>query len=233
MRDGYILLHRQGITLDDWKNPRRTLAWLDFLTLANYEDAVVTVSYGFLAKRWRISKGTVHFWIQGWITERQVERLAERSIERNAERFFVVNYAKYQKTTERFTERNSERKGERKGELRYKVSSTPSVEHVSGSSVQKAPTPSEEAKKFFEDTKLQEQYIQVFTSKAQPQFHGAIRSEFVKFVSYWTEPNGTGKKVAWQLKKTFDVKRRLVTWMQRAGERGRYQKGSLNIPKGL
>lgn len=128
MRDGWILLHRQGLTPDDWKNPMRTLAWIDFLTLADYENAIVTASYGFLATRWRCSKGTVHFWIKHWIAERQVERLTERSAERNAERFFIVNYAKYQRSTERVTERPTEREAERVAEPKKKVSSRNSRE---------------------------------------------------------------------------------------------------------
>lgn len=128
MRNGYILLHRKGITREEWRHPKRTLAWIDFCTLAAYENYMaddgvwirkgeVIASYGFLARRWRTSKGTAHFWIAHWIAERQVERLSERCIERNAERFFLVNYAKYQdtdKTSERTTERSAERKSEQK-----------------------------------------------------------------------------------------------------------------------
>lgn len=40
-----------------------------------------------------------------------------------------------------------------------------------------------------------------------------IDVEIKKFISYWTEPNGTGKKQKWELQKTFDVKRRLITWL--------------------
>jgi len=127
MRDGYILLHRKGITQKEWKYPRRTLAWIDFCTIAAYEDFMaedgvwirkgeVIASYGFLAKRWRVSKSTAHDWMQYWIAERQVERSSERCIEREAERFFIVNYAKYQKPIERSPERRSEHQSERAGE---------------------------------------------------------------------------------------------------------------------
>lgn len=127
MRDGFILLHRKGITPKEWRHPLRTLAWIDFCTMAAYEDFMaedgvwirrgeVIASYGYLAKRWRISKGTVHFWIKHWIAERQVERLDERCIERSAERFFIVNYAKYQEPSERTAERRAERPSERKAE---------------------------------------------------------------------------------------------------------------------
>ena len=81
MREGFILLHRQSITPESWKTPERTLAWIDFLTLADWDTGIVTASYGFLANRWRISKGTIHYWIRGWITERSIEPLTERSTE--------------------------------------------------------------------------------------------------------------------------------------------------------
>jgi hypothetical protein len=127
MRPGYILLHRQGLTQDEWKHPIRTLAWIDFCTMAAYdnftaEDGVVfkrgevVASYGFLATRWHVSKDTAYQWIKHWIAERQVERRAERCAERSAERFFLVNYAKYQDSGERVTERHDERSTERNAE---------------------------------------------------------------------------------------------------------------------
>jgi hypothetical protein len=123
VRNGYILLHRQGLTEDEWKHPLRTLAWIDFLTMAAWEDFTaddgvrvsrgeVIASYGFLAKRWRVSKDTAHTWLKHWIAERQVERRAERCTERSAERFFLLNYAKYQETAERVAERTAERSAE-------------------------------------------------------------------------------------------------------------------------
>lgn len=123
MRDGYILLHRKGLTSAEWKRPMQTLAWIDFCTMAAYEEFVapdgvtvcrgeVIASYGFLATRWRKSKGRVHDWIQDWISQGKVERLAERCAERNAERFFIVNYAKYQYGPELLSERLAERKPE-------------------------------------------------------------------------------------------------------------------------
>lgn len=43
------------------------------------------------------------------------------------------------------------------------------------------------------------------------------KREIKKFASYWTEPNSTKTKVKWQMEKTFEVKRRLSTWLSRAG----------------
>jgi hypothetical protein len=36
-----------------------------------------------------------------------------------------------------------------------------------------------------------------------------------KFYDYWTEPNKSHTKMRWELEKTWDVKRRLITWSSR------------------
>ena len=42
--------------------------------------------------------------------------------------------------------------------------------------------------------------------------------EIEKFCSYWTEPNKTKTKLRWELQPTFDIARRLVTWMGRSNQ---------------
>jgi len=41
---------------------------------------------------------------------------------------------------------------------------------------------------------------------------GLIWGEVQKFERYWTEQNGTGTRERWQMEKTFQIDRRLVTW---------------------
>lgn len=38
-------------------------------------------------------------------------------------------------------------------------------------------------------------------------------AEILKFCSYWTEPNKSGKRLRWELQPTFEIKRRLLTWL--------------------
>lgn len=45
-----------------------------------------------------------------------------------------------------------------------------------------------------------------------------ISRELKKFVNYWTELNSTGTKQRWQMEKVFEVKKRLITWLTRAGQ---------------
>lgn len=46
----------------------------------------------------------------------------------------------------------------------------------------------------------------------------AIVAEVRKFYLYWTEPTKSGKKQLWETKPTFEVKRRLYTWLSRSGK---------------
>ena len=75
-------------------------------------------------------------------------------------------------------------------------------------------TPSQIAKNFFEN---QEPAIQILLNKEIPE--SVVRQEIKKFVSYWTEPNKSGSKTRWELQKTFEISRRLDTWLNRAGIR--------------
>lgn len=45
-----------------------------------------------------------------------------------------------------------------------------------------------------------------------------LKKEVRKFYLYWTETTANGKKQRWQTEKTFDVKRRLIRWLDNAHE---------------
>ncbi len=73
-----------------------------------------------------------------------------------------------------------------------------------------APTPSQIAKLFFDGKEPYGEYLALFSKDKN---RGMVENEFRKFILYWTEPNKSGTKVRWQQQSTFDVKRRLFTWM--------------------
>lgn len=75
-------------------------------------------------------------------------------------------------------------------------------------------TPSETARDFFENEPQQEKLVVLLADGGQQE--EKCRAEIKKFVSYWTEPNSTGRKLRWQMQPTFDVKRRLTTWFSRS-----------------
>ena len=84
-----------------------------------------------------------------------------------------------------------------------------------GESVAIAPTPSQMAAEFFTSDSSQEELVTRFKEKGYEE--NLVRKEIKKFVSYWTEPNSTGKRQRWQMEKTFELSRRLSTWLGKAG----------------
>lgn len=82
------------------------------------------------------------------------------------------------------------------------------------------PTPGELTTKFFEmvNSKSSEfdDFVEKLVLKGFPR--EIVKIELVKFTSYWTELNSTGRQQRWQKEKTFEVQKRLNTWFSRAGK---------------
>jgi phage replication O-like protein O len=72
-----------------------------------------------------------------------------------------------------------------------------------------SPVPRDEARAFFASPP--ETVTEYLVAKGIPE--NIVRREIAKFIAYWTEPNANGTKQRWQLQKTFEVRRRLATWM--------------------
>ncbi len=53
--------------------------------------------------------------------------------------------------------------------------------------------------------------------------------EIKKFISYWTEPTPSGKKQRWEIEKTFEVKRRLITWLNNSNKYKGFEKKEKEI----
>jgi hypothetical protein len=77
-------------------------------------------------------------------------------------------------------------------------------------------TPKEVSEKFFSDTSEQELIILKLGENGMPD--NLARVEVLKFISYWTELNPTGKKQKWEMQKTFEVQRRLATWFRNVNQ---------------
>lgn len=85
-------------------------------------------------------------------------------------------------------------------------------------------TPAEIAKNFFENQENQERVIEHLIAKGLQD--EIVRREIDKFVAYWTEPSKSGRKQRWEMQKTFEVSRRLATWLGNIDKFGaRFGKG--------
>ena len=80
-------------------------------------------------------------------------------------------------------------------------------------------TPKRKAEMFFDSVKNQDTNFNIFINQLSTKNQVSsqkIENELIKFADYWTELNSTGTKARWQLQKTFEVRRRLKTWFERA-----------------
>ena len=78
----------------------------------------------------------------------------------------------------------------------------------------KIKTPGEVSREFFALEPMATEIYEYCKGKGVAE--GFLKQEMRAFVNYWTEPTKSGKKVRWELQKTFDVKRRLWTWFRNA-----------------
>lgn len=95
------------------------------------------------------------------------------------------------------------REEERKGKKNESIVVAPS-----------APTPSQESRLFFDSDEYRQSIItKLVEAGASNDF---VRAEVKKFCYYWTERNKSGTKQRWETEKTFEVRRRLTTWLNRS-----------------
>ncbi len=78
----------------------------------------------------------------------------------------------------------------------------------------KAPTPAEIARSFFQREESYRKCLEALT-RNKPSMTEVVEVELDKFILYWTEPNKGGTKVRWEQEATFEVGRRLKTWLDR------------------
>lgn len=76
-----------------------------------------------------------------------------------------------------------------------------------------ATTPADEARNFFSGGDNFDKTFNWLKSKGLDE--KLIKQELSKFVTYWTEKNPTGRKERWQMEKTFEIRKRLATWLSR------------------
>lgn len=92
----------------------------------------------------------------------------------------------------------------------------PEQQAIVGIPTMKAETPGEFAERFFNDkTRARRDVYEEVLAGSSIEINRLVE-EMKKFILYWTEPNKSGTKEKWQMQETFDVRRRLFTWLSRA-----------------
>ena len=111
---------------------------------------------------------------------------------------------------------------------RIRIYNKNNKEYKSKSATQSVATPSQESDNFFKNEETQKKAIDYLTTKGfNPNY---ALTEIKKFISYWTEPTKSGKKQRWETEKTYDVRRRLATWLNNSNK---FNRSSLQTKRGI
>lgn len=219
MSSGWIKLHRQFTKWEWYTDPHMAHFFLHCLLSANHEDGRWR---GEVIKRGQFITSLSHLKRDTGISTQSIRTcIAKLSstqeltcISTNRFRLITLNnYEKYQTkeeptghltfsqqaTNKLLTTNKKNKKEKNEEELRVADSTL---------------TPSQESESFFTNISDREKIVgSLIVSGNDEQF---VRHEVKKFCNYWTEKSPNGKKRRWQTEKTFEVRRRLHSWLQRS-----------------
>lgn len=239
MDGGWIKLHRKVLDNPLMNRPAYRSVWIELLLRATHNEASVMFKGNrvklkpgqFTSGAYQISastgvpRGTVERILKTFKNEEQIEIESDRQ----CSMITILKWNKYQTSEEQSEERVRNDRGTSEERVRTKQEcKNERMKENTGREivVANAPTPTEIASDFFQNLDQQELLVSAFSTKGIPE--DILRKEIQKFIQYWTEPTRNGKRERWQLEKTFEVKRRLVTWFSRIKERT-----FNNQPKGI
>lgn len=142
--------------------------------------------------------------------KKYLEKLAEVGlIDENALKNNNLSIPKMSEYSDQYTERVRRKyvQSTDKVPLEVEVEEEEEVEELGD----KSPTPADQARNFF--TKLEKQGEVLSALKEKYGQNDLLTSELKKFIDYWTELNKSGTKQRWEQQPTFEIKRRLTTWL--------------------
>jgi len=220
MQNGWIKLHRQLLKWEWYDDINTKVLFLHLLLTVNFEN-----------KKWRgqtIKQGERITSLKKLANETKLSvkqiRVSLKKLEKTGEvarkgtnkytHIILINWREYQKFDDkRASKRTNE--GQSKGNQRATTKEGKEIQEGK----EKRGTPSQLAKEFFEQPERHQEIITYLVSKGLSESQAT--NEIKKFILYWTEPNKTGTKQRWQMQRTFEVKRRLLTWIQNIRPTGR------------
>lgn len=147
------------------------------------------------------------------VDNKKVKKVSSKQIHLSSKQITTVN-----KTDDKVSSKTMDTKDKRNS----KDTIQKKAEEFVGS---KDPTPKEKSILFFKNIervvlgeKIPEvtEFLTQLHSKHQNIGKGKLWTEVKDFCMYWTEKTGSGRYERWQTERTFEVERRLVTWLNRA-----------------
>lgn len=211
MTNGWIKLYRKIQEDIIWQNEKALKIWIWCLLKANHKGKEVLIGRQKIkinpgqfvfgsnkaTQELSISKSTIHYWITFLISERYIERkiFPKYSI------IIILNWNTYQ-GVERKTDDKLNADETQSSPIKETNKKDKNVKNEKNNNIA-----------FFNKEKYFNTLLDEF-SKALNTTTDKLEEEFNHFILYWTEPNKSGLKVRWELERTFDVKRRLYTWLR-------------------
>lgn len=216
---GYIKLHRQLLDWEWWDDSKMVQIWVYFLLRANYQDSVwhgITIPSGsFIASLDMISKDT-HLSVREVRTcLNKLKTTGEVTI-KTTNRYSIITICKYD--IYQFVNDDSDKPND----------TLPDKQETSKRQTRDKQATTDNNNKEYKETK--EEIIKENTNvskkkdfsldKAREDLKSSIKPYVDKygkdmcndFFEYWSEPTQNGKKMRYQLERTWEIGRRLARW---------------------
>lgn len=240
--NGWVKLHRKLLDNPLMRKPAYRSVWIELLLRATHNGSEVmfggqrtklepgqfTTGTWVIAEATGVPRATVARILKAFENEQQIEQRTDRQ----CSLITIKKWKEYQTDEQRNEQRvsndraTSEQRLSTKQECKNEKNER--MKEPDSEVALRAPTPADEAKGFFTSTEHQDQVLGYLITKGVEET--MARHELGKFISYWTEPTRSGKKQRWETEKTFEIRRRLVTWFGNVNKRG----GHINSqPKGM
>jgi len=226
--EGWIKLHRKIVNWGWYQHPVASRLFFHLLLKANHEDKIwqgIEVKRGQaitgrrkLAQQLKVSEQSIRSALKclkstNELTIKITNRYSLITIN-NYSNYQVINQQVNQQVTSKQPASNHKQEG--KNEKNEKN--------------ERKDTPAQKMKEFLETMENKNERYEKLVSAISVRSSLAeriIRAELDKFVNYWSELNKVGTKQRWQMEKTFEVQRRVGTWLSNAEKFSSRQGGNL------
>lgn len=223
---GWVKLFRKIVEWEWYSDINATRIFLHLILTANYEPARwqgVTIQPG------QKVTSLPHLAEETGLTIRQARtaldklKLTGEITDESNNKFRLITLKKWAEYQSNDRQHDRQMTGKRHAtrqasdsNIRNKEEKNKERDRDKASSLPLTPTPKDDAISFFGSPERQVKAVAYFVSRGTPE--DVAKSEIEKFIDYWTELDKTGRKQKWQMKPTFEVTKRLATWINNAAQ---------------
>lgn len=225
IHNGYTIWARQTFNSDIffYKPDKWFKIWFFIVNKVNHTEngkfgrGEGLITYEEIMTATRATKAQVHKFMKWAVKENMIDnkRTTRGEIRKVLKYADFQDSKNYKTTTETTTETTDGQLTDNSGNLPINKNDNNNKNErreEGGSAAIAAPTPREISERFFtKGSGLQIKAVDFLSEKGMNRDEAT--REIAKFVNHWTEASPSGKKLKWQMEKTFEVKKRLATWI--------------------